>query len=547
MNRGIYPAMIGACLLLAAPLAAQGTGAVSESIRARVNALQLSDGAATVLAVPLQTGSLLSRFYAGRNYQPAWTDPNRAGALLQAIRASRQDGLEPRDYLIEPLERLEPFALALTTSPTLRADFDLLATEALIRLWSSLTVGKVDPTTLDTTWHIPPPPLPPNAAGTIEALATSDTLALAVAALAPRHPLYLRLRNDLAQYRALESAGGWESIDRGPNIEEGDVDARIPSLRRRLAATGDLDSAAAADSGETFMPPLTAALTQFQARHGLYPDGVLGPRTIAELNVPVSARIETLRINLERGRWVLRELGSTFVAVNIAGFESYFVRNDTLVWRAPSIVGQPFRQTPEFRATMTYLVVNPTWTVPQLLLDEDVFPAVRRDSTYLATHAMRVLDWQGNAIDPATIDWHWYRGRSFPYRIVQAPGGSNPLGRIKFMFPNPYAVYLHDTPARALFRKPQRTFSSGCIRVEHPMALAELLLEGSPWTPAALDSLVAAGAEQTIPLPRGVPVVLLYWTAWSAEDGTINFRSDVYHRDAAVLRALDAPFDFRSP
>ncbi|MDH5256067.1 MAG: hypothetical protein OEW72_09155, partial [Gammaproteobacteria bacterium] len=167
MNRGIYPAMIGACLLLAAPLAAQGTGAVSESIRARVNALQLSDGAATVLAVPLQTGSLLSRFYAGRNYQPAWTDPNRAGALLQAIRASRQDGLEPRDYLIEPLERLEPFALALTTSPTLRADFDLLATEALIRLWSSLTVGKVDPTTLDTTWHIPPPPLPPNAAGTI--------------------------------------------------------------------------------------------------------------------------------------------------------------------------------------------------------------------------------------------------------------------------------------------------------------------------------------------------------------------------------------------
>jgi murein L,D-transpeptidase YcbB/YkuD len=540
--------MIGVCLLLAAPLAAQGTGAVSESIRARVNALQLHDGDVSVLGVPLQTGRILSTFYAARNYQPAWTDPNRAGALLQAIRASRDDGLEPRDYLLEPLERLAPYALAPTTSPTLRADFDLLATEALIRLWASLTVGKVNPTALDTTWHLPPPPLPPDAAGTLESILLSDTVAQAIAALAPRHPLYLRLRSDLATYRAIEASGGWEPVDGGPTLEAGSVDTRVSALRQRLAATGDLDSAAAAaDTGGTFTPTLAAALARFQSRHGLYADSVLGPRTRAALNASVQSRISSLRVSLERGRWVLRELGGTFVAVNIAGFESYFVRRDTLVWRAPSIVGQPFRQTPEFRATMTYVVLNPTWTVPALLLDEDVFPAVRRDSTYLAAHAMEVLDRQDNVVDPATIDWDWYRGRTFPYRIVQAPGGSNPLGRIKFMFPNPYAVYLHDTPARALFRKPQRTFSSGCIRIEHPMALAELALEGSRWTPAALDSIVAAGVEQTIPLPRAVPVVVLYWTAWSAQDGTVNFRNDVYQRDAAVLRALDAPFSFRSP
>jgi len=313
-------------------------------------------------------------------------------------------------------------------------------------------------------------------------------------------------------------------------------------------ATGTNPAAtAAAEPGDSVTPVLAAALLRFQARHGLYPDGVLGGRTLAELNIPVESRINSLRINLERGRWVLRGLGGTFVAVNIAGFESYFVRNDTVVWRAPSIVGQPFRQTPEFRASMTYLVVNPTWTVPELLLDEDVFPAVRRDPTYLASHAMQVLDRQGNSVDPATIDWSWYRGRTFPYRVVQSPGGTNPLGRIKFMFPNPYAVYLHDTPARELFRKPQRTFSSGCIRIEHPMALAALLLEGSSWTPAALDSVLATGAEQTVPLPRAVPVILLYWTAWSAAEGPVNFRPDVYHRDAAVLRALDAPFQLGSP
>jgi len=231
----------------------------------------------------------------------------------------------------------------------------------------------------------------------------------------------------------------------------------------------------------------------------------------------------------------------------IAGFESYFVRNDSVVWRAPSIVGQPFRQTPEFRAVMTYLVVNPTWTVPELLLDEDVLPAVRRDPGYLTTHAMQVLDRQGNGVDPATIDWRWYRGRSFPYRIVQAPGGENPLGRVKFMFPNPYAVYLHDTPAQNLFRRSQRTFSSGCIRIEHPMTLAGLLLEDSLWTVPSLDSVVALGTELTIPLPRAVPVVILYWTAWTGDDDAVNFRPDVYRRDAAVQRALDAPFHFRSP
>jgi murein L,D-transpeptidase YcbB/YkuD len=357
--------MLGACLLLAAPVAAQGTGAEADSILARVNALQLPDAEVTVLGVPLQTGTVLSRFYAARDYQPAWATPARVDALLDAIAESREDGLEPRDYLLEPLQRLAPFMLVPGSSPALRADFDLLATEALIRLWSSLAVGKVDPATLDTTWHVPVAALPPDAAMTIDAIVSSDTMAAAVAALAPRHPLYLRLRSDLARYRALQDRGGWEPILDGPNLKEGESDTRVPALRRRLAMTGDLDPGTASDTSEVMTPELAAALAHFQMRNGLYADSELGPRTRNELNVPVAARIQTLRVSLERGRWVLRELGSNFVAVNIAGFESYYVRNDTLAWQAPSIVGQLFRQTPEFRATMTYLVVNPTWTVPE--------------------------------------------------------------------------------------------------------------------------------------------------------------------------------------
>lgn len=538
--------MLAVLALLPRPAAAQDEDAVAQSIRARSDSLR-AGAAVTVLGVPLQTGTILSQFYTARGDRPAWTTPTRVSALLQAVRASRDDGLEPRDFLREPLERLAAFLAAFPASPQLRADFDLLATEALIRLWASLRIGKVDPATLDTTWHMPTASLPPAASGALEAIVDSDTLADAVAAVAPQHPLYRRLRDDLARYRALEAAGGWPPLGRGPSLDEGAISPRVPALRRRLIVSGDLLPTAADDAGDTLTAELSAALRRFQQRHGLAPDGILGPRTQAELNVPVADRISTLRINMERGRWVLGGLGATFVAVNIAGFESYFVRNDSVVWRAPSIVGQPFRQTPEFRAVMTYLVVNPTWTVPELLLDEDVLPAVRNDPNYLASHAMDVLDREGNPVDPATIDWSWYRGRSFPYRIEQAPGGENPLGRVKFMFPNPYAVYLHDTPARNLFRRSQRTFSSGCIRIEHPMTLAGLLLEHSPWTEAALDSVVALGTELTIPLPHAVPVVILYWTAWTADDGTVNFRPDVYQRDAAVRRALDAPFHFRSP
>lgn len=541
MTHLLFLGPLTAAVFLATPAVAQD--AVTDLLHARVESFRRGGGL-TVQGVALQSVDLLPDFYAGRAYRPAWTAPGRVDALLSAVRASVEDGLTPRDYLLEPLQRLTFSSASRAAEDTLRADLDLLATEALIRLAFSMRYGKVDPRRLDPAWNIRSAAAPRQAVQALEALISSDTLARAVAALAPRHPLYVHLRDELARYRAIDSAGGLPTIDAGPNLGVGMTDWRVPALRRRLAATGDLSPDDASRSDPLYDRSVAEGVTRFQSRLGLAPDGVLGIRTRAELNVAPAARIKTIRVNLERGRWVLPGLGATFVAVNIAAYQAYYLRDDSLAWSGRAVVGQPYLQTPEFRGRMTSLVLNPTWTVPPQILTDEVLPAIRRDPGYLARNSMQVIDRDGEVIDPAGIDWDAYDGRTLPYRIVQTPGGDNPLGRIKFLLPNAYQVYLHDTPSRALFQRPRRTFSHGCIRIQDPVALATLLLDDSTWTAAALDSVIALGREATVPLERPVPVLMLYWTAWTAQDGALNFRPDVYGRDAGVLAALDAPFAF---
>ena len=535
---------LAALFVLATPAPAQAPDTVAAMVRVRVDSL-LAGATATVQGVPLLTLDVLAGFYAQRGFRPAWTEPARLAALLQAIRASEEDGLTPADYLQQPLERLGPAASAPRASAALHAEVDLLATEALIRLASSLRFGKVDPAAADGSWNFPAPSRLARWGPLLDSLVASDTLAAALAALAPRHPFYLQLRAELARYRSIDSAGGWTTIVPGPLLTVGMKDPRVPALRSRLSATGDLPPSAAVVPGERYDRTLAAGLERFQARLGLAPDGVLGPRTVGELNVPPILRIKTLRVNLERGRWILPGLGTTFVAVNIPAFQAYYLRNDSLIWSGRAVVGQPYLQTPEFRARMTYLILNPTWTVPPKILTDEVLPDIRKNPAYLARNNMLVLDREGAPVDPAGIDWNRYDdGRTLPYRIVQQPGGANPLGRIKFNFPNAFSVYLHDTPTPALFRNPRRTFSHGCIRIQSPMPLASQLLGDSTWTPAALDSAAALGQEMTLPLPTPVTVLILYWTAWTDPTGALNFRPDVYGRDSAIITALDGPFTF---
>jgi murein L,D-transpeptidase YcbB/YkuD len=346
------------------------------------------------------------------------------------------------------------------------------------------------------------------------------------------------------------------------------VDARVPLLRERLALTGDLAAAALPPNAGAPQPnsprapatantavgtpdpllfdaTLEAAVRHFQHRHLLATDGAIGPATLRELNVPVQARIDQIRLNLERGRWVLHEVkkDGDLVIVDIAGFGVRFIRDRKTIWQTRAVVGKPYRQTPIFKSAIDHVVLNPTWTVPPTILEKDILPAVRRDRGYLAKRGLEVIDRNGRPIPTSSIDFSRYSGRNFPYMIRQAAGDDNALGQVKIMFPNPYLVYLHDTPSKALFEEDRRVFSSGCIRTERPFELVELLLaDPSRWNRAAIDAAVATRVTRTVRLPKPVPVLILYWTVDQDDDGSIMFKPDPYARDARELAALDSPF-----
>jgi murein L,D-transpeptidase YcbB/YkuD len=285
----------------------------------------------------------------------------------------------------------------------------------------------------------------------------------------------------------------------------------------------------------------------FQERHQLTADSEVGPATLDELNVPVEGRITQIRVNLERGRHVLHEISDDdLVIVDIAGYELRYVQDRKVTWTSRVQVGQPYRQTPIFKSAIDHIVINPTWTVPPGILDKDILPAVRKDPAYLARRGLEVFDRNGRRIDPASINWARYTGNSFPYFLRQAAGPTNALGRVKIMFPNPYLVYLHDTPSRSLFEKDTRAFSSGCIRVEKPFELVERLLADPAWDAPALQKAVDSGETRTVRLDRPVRLLLIYWTVDEDDDGRVMFRQDVYDRDPPLARALNDRFAFGS-
>jgi murein L,D-transpeptidase YcbB/YkuD len=326
-------------------------------------------------------------------------------------------------------------------------------------------------------------------------------------------------------------------------------DTRVPVLRKRLEVTRDLiptpGTTPAADPN-LYDAPLEQAVKAFQERHGLTPDAAIGPGTRAAMNVPVAQRIDQIRVNLERGRWTLHEMKGEFVLVDVAGFYVSYFRNDEPIWTSKVIVGRDERETPIFRSKITYVVFNPTWTIPPGILVKDKLPDLRRNPGALKRMNIRVLDRSGREVNPYSVNWNQYGpSRLPPYQFVQDPGPNNALGLVKIMFPNPYLVYLHDSPAKSLYEQDQRTFSSGCIRVQQPFELTELVLNDPQWNRQKIDAVIATKETRTVNLKTPIPVLLLYWTAQPRPDGQVVFRNDVYGRDQATLAALDS--DFRLP
>ena len=351
--------------------------------------------------------------------------------------------------------------------------------------------------------------------------------------LPPQHAGYQTLKQQLHDFRELAQQGGWQKLGWGPVLERGMQHEQVVPLRRRLKLTGDLAVDPFPDM-DMFDRWLEEAVMHYQARHGLEVDGKVGPQTRRSLNVMVSDRIRQIRINLERWRWLPRKLGNRYVMVNMTGFELYIMENGSVVLDMPVIIGKSYRSTPTFSGLISYMEYNPYWIIPKKLVLEDIIPRQLRDPSYLSRKSIKVYRGWSNPreIDTASVDWSKIDEEKFPYWMRQEPGPKNALGRIKFLFSNPYEVYLHGTPDKHLFERVVRAFSSGCIRVKDPVRLASFLLNyGTQEKEEEVLANIHLGTNQGITLPISVPIYLVYWTAWADEDDTLHFRHDIYGRD----------------
>ena len=531
------------------PLLAQGSApTVEHELEWLVERLRAS-GSLVIEGETVQASDATVQAYERRDFAPLWSRAQDRVALLRTIHAVYTDGLDPDLYHRASLRlgwvaERDPLRAAELDLHRV-AELDLLATDAFVRLSHDLRFGRTQP--------IGPAGLVNGTApfggddpadGLLDVLA-SGRLEERLAELRPSHFQYDGLRRGLAELRALEQAGGWESIPAGPTMQRGSPDVRIPLLRKRLAITGDL-AWRAVGLGQSpdeirFDGAVEDAVKAFQHRHGLSEDGKVGDQTLAALNVPVQRRIDQVRATLERIRMSAHEVPDAFVVVNVPGARVYLVRSESLEFEARVVVGRDETQTPAFSAPMRYIDLNPTWTVPPGIVEE-VLDAIRSDSRYLEDRRMHVLDSEGLPVDPSTLDFSTFSAETFPYVFHQEAGPANPLGRLKLMFPNPYSVYLHDSPNRSLFSLERRLFSHGCIRVEDPVGLAaEVLDEPATWSRDALEAAIAEEEGRTIPLTRPLMVYVVYWTAETHPEGALHFYDDVYERDPELLAILDAP------
>jgi murein L,D-transpeptidase YcbB/YkuD len=525
------------------------TDQVRERLRNRIEASAQSDSMEAVDEL-IHASVVLPTFYERRGYRPAWLDDRgptgQADSLLAALRDADREGLNPLDYHAARIDTTLAMERAHEArgdppEPGRMTDLELLLTDAFLVYGAHLLAGRVDQERLDAEWRAQRREA--DLAQVLESALDSTGVRPALSALLPSDPGYVSLRAALQRYRAA-AADTCPLVPEGPKMERGDSGERVRALRDRLRALAGLPGGSEG-ARDTFDEELEAAVKQFQQRHGLDVDGVVGRATLGELNVRQSARVRQIAVNMERWRWLPLALGSRHIIINIADFSLAAVESGQAVMSMKVVVGRPYRRTPVFSELMTYLVLNPSWEVAPTIAIEDIVPALRKDPEYLAKQDMRLLEGWGaeeREVDPKTVDWSRVTNRTLRYRFRQHPGSGNPLGSIKFMFPNKFHIYLHDTPSRQIFAKAERSFSSGCIRVERAVDLAEYVLRGHRrWTRRRLTAALAGGVEQTVLLPEPIPVHLLYWTAWVDDHGTLQFRTDIYGRDNLLDVALSEP------
>jgi len=481
----------------------------------------------------------LDHFYSLRSYRPAWNlsdeaSLKRTAAFVSSVSALvAYHGLETSDY---PLELM----LKLTQNPT-DADkqkLELLISASLIHLAHDLHGDAINLDALYTGWtfHRQPADL----LALLNAAITDSSLETFFAKLAPQDQAYRALSGALQIYSAIAARGGWPRVKPGPALHLHDRDPRILQLRGRLAAEG---YGPADSQNDVFDDALAKALTLYQTRNGLSPDGSLGTKTQEALDVPVSQRVTQIKANMERWRHMPEDFPpDRYTLVNIPDFSVLIIEKGKEAYRGIVIDGRPDRQTPFINSRIVNMLINPSWHVPVSLAKKDILPKLRKNPHYLEKLGFVIA---GRDSDPAgvTINWKAVDPDHFPYKLRQTPGDLNSLGQLKFNFSNPFDVYMHGTPHQELFEKAERDFSSGCVRLEDPISVGEILLahttdkEGH-WTEQRIQDEIDTGKTYFVTLAKPMPVFFLYWSVFAGDDGQINFRKDIYGYDQLLIEKL---------
>ncbi len=487
----------------------------------------------------IYTAGLLLELYRKNQFHLLWTDRDNIAQLQNTIVASAEDGLIPDDYHLQAINRYGN-ELQQAISQVKLVEYDILLSDALMLLGQHRRYGKVDPSRVEERNSLESDSPRVSLIDPLFNSVRTGTVRLALNGLTPDHQAYTNLKKALNDYRKIASSGGWSQVPQGQSLKPGMRDDRVKAMRIRLALSGDLKQKSTDPA--VYDDIMTTAVKTFQARHHMEPDGVAGKGTITAMNVTVAERVGQIRVNLERARWVLHDMPSSSIVIDIAGFMLQYYYQKQPAWRTKVMVGQPFNQTPIFRSAITYLVLNPTWTIPPDIVKNETIPRILTEKNYLQKQRLRVLTSTGDEVNPVSIPWRQYMGKRLPYTLRQDSGEDNSLGLIKFMFPNSYHVYLHDTPSKSLFDRTQRAFSHGCIRVQNPLELGRMLIandQGNPVNESKFNQILASGKTTSVLLKQPLPIYLMYLTA-NFQDGKVMFKPDLYNRDQGIFEALNS-------
>ena len=479
----------------------------------------------------------LSNLYKYNNYQPFWLYEERMVKILDILKSSYSDGLNPDDYAYETLKKLYATSLKDGINKDEAFGLEMAVSRSVLLYVTHLYKGKVDPRTVFPDWNYKEPASEVISDSMLVCYFTSNLDSLP-AILRPKYEIYETLRETLKQ---VDSLGGQSIYQEkipytGRTLVKGDTSYTILSIKQRLQSTSEYNF----DSlNNVFDEQLYESIKIFQKHVGVTASGKLDEKTIDKLNFTAAEVRAAIRVNMERFRWLPSELPHEFILVNIADYTlRHFVERD-VVYEESVIVGREYTSTPVFEALMTYIEFNPYWTVPRSIAINEMLPSLKRNPNYLQSHNMDLF--RGSVQVPIPASFSSYTADNFPFTIRENPGPKNSLGQVKLMFPNPYSIYLHDTPGKYLFQQDERSFSHGCIRLKDPLKFSLHLLSKQGITQAQIDKIIRDKKNYVITLKEKMPVMLTYFTCYSKKgDGHLYFFKDIYGKDKMIIEALNS-------